>query len=216
MKLIKAFETPDKKRFFVEQEARDHERRYDYGNLISDAVIWNPEVVKLDREILTAFLMRYGSTIGKLADSPILPREDSKTVNVMGTMTAEQAARMKATMAAESASPRGVLRPGQPVENIDPPANLKKKAYDSNGDALYLGDAVSPKAGVVWAGQGGTISAINEHGLIYINSWPTPLNPNHFVKAVPPARPGLKDRVVPTEADLGSLDEEMEKALRGL
>lgn len=77
MKLIKAYETPDKQRFFDEEEARKHERRYDYGNHVDLAVKSRPEFARLDRELLLDFLMQHGSTIGKLADSPIEPAHDS-------------------------------------------------------------------------------------------------------------------------------------------
>lgn len=77
MKLIKAYETPDKQRFFDEEEARKHERRYDYGNHVDLAVKSRPEFARLDRELLLDFLMQHGSTIGKLADAPILPTHDT-------------------------------------------------------------------------------------------------------------------------------------------
>lgn len=77
MKLIKAYETPDKQRFFDEEEARKHERRYDYGNHVDLAVKSRPEFARLDRELLLDFLMQHGSTIGKLADSPIEPTHDT-------------------------------------------------------------------------------------------------------------------------------------------
>jgi hypothetical protein len=73
MKHISAFETPDKKRFFNEDEARTHERRYDFGNLFDTAVRGNSQFARLDRELLLDLLMKHGSTIGKLADAAILP-----------------------------------------------------------------------------------------------------------------------------------------------
>ena len=76
MKLIKAYETPDKQRFFDEEEARKHERRYDYGNHVDLAVKSRPEFARLDRELLLDFLMQHGQTIGKLAESPIKPTHD--------------------------------------------------------------------------------------------------------------------------------------------
>ena len=75
MKIIPAFETPDKQRFFDEKEARTHERRYDFGNQIDTAVRSNPQFAKLDRALLIDYFMQHGSTIGKLADSPITPQE---------------------------------------------------------------------------------------------------------------------------------------------
>ena len=36
-----------------------------------------PEFARLDRELLLDFLMQHGSTIGKLADSPIEPTHDT-------------------------------------------------------------------------------------------------------------------------------------------
>lgn len=79
MKLIPAFETPDRKRFFDENEARDHERRYDFGNLIDVAVRGNPQFARLDRELLLDFLTKHGSTAGRLADSPISLQPASTT-----------------------------------------------------------------------------------------------------------------------------------------
>ena len=75
MKIIPAFETPDKQRFFDEKEARTHERRYDFGNQIDTAVRSNPQFANLDRALLIDYFMQHGSTIGKLADSPITPQE---------------------------------------------------------------------------------------------------------------------------------------------
>ena len=75
MRKIIAFETPDHQRFFNEDEARKHERRYDFGNQIDTAVRSNPQFARLDREMLIDYFMQHGSTIGKLADSPITPQE---------------------------------------------------------------------------------------------------------------------------------------------
>lgn len=75
MKKIIAYETPDKQRFFDENEARNHERRYDFGNQIDTAVRSNPQFARLDRDLLIDYFMQHGSTIGKLADSPISPEE---------------------------------------------------------------------------------------------------------------------------------------------
>lgn len=73
MKQIPAFETPDKKRFFNEDEARTHERRYDFSNLVDSAVRGDAKFARLDRELLLDFLTKHGSTAGKLADAAILP-----------------------------------------------------------------------------------------------------------------------------------------------
>lgn len=75
MRKIIAFETPDNQRFFNEAEARTHERRYDFGNQIDTAVRSEPQFARLDRGLLIDFFMKHGSTIGKLADSPITPQE---------------------------------------------------------------------------------------------------------------------------------------------
>ena len=74
MRKIIAFETPDHQRFFNEDEARKHERRYDFGNQIDTAVRSEPQFARLDREMLIDYFMQHGSTLGKLADSPILPQ----------------------------------------------------------------------------------------------------------------------------------------------
>lgn len=73
MKIIPAFETPDKQRFFNEDEARQHERRYDFGNQIDTAVRSDPQFARLDRDLLIAYFMKHGKTIGKLAEAAILP-----------------------------------------------------------------------------------------------------------------------------------------------
>lgn len=75
MRKIIAFETPDNQRFFNEAEARTHERRYDFGNQIDSAVRSDPQFARLDRGLLIDYFMKHGSTIGKLADSPITPQE---------------------------------------------------------------------------------------------------------------------------------------------
>ena len=75
MRKIIAFETPDNQRFFNEAEARTHERRYDFGNQIDSAVRSDPQFARLDRGLLIDYFMKHGSTIGKLADSPIMPQE---------------------------------------------------------------------------------------------------------------------------------------------
>ena len=75
MRKIIAFETPDNQRFFNETEARTHERRYDFGNQIDTAVRSEPQFARLDRGLLIDYFMKHGSTIGKLADSPITPQE---------------------------------------------------------------------------------------------------------------------------------------------
>lgn len=72
MRKIIAFETPDNQRFFNETEARTHERRYDFGNQIDSAVRSDPQFA---RGLLIDYFMKHGSTIGKLADSPIAPQE---------------------------------------------------------------------------------------------------------------------------------------------
>lgn len=48
MKTIPAFEAPDVERFFDEDEARNHERRCDYRNLIGVAASSDPRVYLLD------------------------------------------------------------------------------------------------------------------------------------------------------------------------
>ena len=75
MRKIIAYETPDNQRFFNEAEARTHERRYDFGNQIDTAVRSDPQFARLDRGLLIDYFMKHGSTIGKLADSPITPQE---------------------------------------------------------------------------------------------------------------------------------------------
>lgn len=75
MRKIIAYETPDNQRFFNEAEARTHERRYDFGNQIDTAVRSEPQFARLDRGLLIDYFMKHGSTIGKLADSPIAPQE---------------------------------------------------------------------------------------------------------------------------------------------
>jgi len=75
MRKIIAFETPDNQRFFNEAEARTHERRYDFGNQIDSAVRSDPQFARLDRGLLIDYFMKHGSTIGKLADSPITTQE---------------------------------------------------------------------------------------------------------------------------------------------
>ena len=75
MRKIIAYETPDNQRFFNEDEARKHERRYDFGNQIDTAVRSDPQFARLDRGLLIDYFMKHGSTIGKLADSPITPQE---------------------------------------------------------------------------------------------------------------------------------------------
>ena len=122
MKIIPAFETPDKQRFFDEKEARTHERRYDFGNQIDTAVRSNPQFAKLDRALLIDYFMQHGSTIGKLADSPILPQ---RSFGVSGP--AEEAERQvpRAVASAVEAAPRfghtgGVVGEKRPTASIMP------------------------------------------------------------------------------------------------
>lgn len=73
MKMIKAYETSDKKRFFDEDDARNHQRRYVYGELVETAVSTRPVLARLDRELLLDFLMTFGSAIGKIAEQSYEP-----------------------------------------------------------------------------------------------------------------------------------------------
>ena len=104
MKIIPAFETPDKQRFFDEKEARTHERRYDFGNQIDAAVRSNPQFARLDRALLIDYFMQHGSTIGKLADSPILPQRS------FGSSSPAEEAERQVPRAAPTAKPTtGIL-----------------------------------------------------------------------------------------------------------
>ena len=92
MKIIPAFETSDKKRFFVESDARDHERGVDFSNLLSTACRTDPEFARLDTDLLVKFMFKHGSTVGKLADAPIAAmRPTGGTVNpaVLDKLAAE-------------------------------------------------------------------------------------------------------------------------------
>jgi hypothetical protein len=123
MKIIPAFETPDKSRFFREEEARMHERRCDFNNLVETAVRSHPSFARLDHELLVDFLMKHGSTAGKLADSPILPQ---RSFGVSGP--AEEAERQvpRAVSSAFEAAPRfghtgGIVGEKRPTASIMTP-----------------------------------------------------------------------------------------------
>ena len=116
MRKIIAFETPDNQRFFNETAARTHERRYDFGNQIDTAVRSEPQFARLDRGLLIDYFMKHGSTIGKLADSPIAPQElRGIPAGFSGTLE-EKTKRPTTGILPHPSSPEG-LRRAAPVPN---------------------------------------------------------------------------------------------------
>lgn len=78
MKELIGYETSDHTRFWNIDEARRHERRFDFGNQIDTAVKSDPRFARLDRDLLIDYFMQHGSTVGKLADSKIDARPASR------------------------------------------------------------------------------------------------------------------------------------------
>ena len=116
MRKIIAFETPDNQRFFNEAEARTHERRYDFGNQIDSAVRSDPQFARLDRGLLIDYFMKHGSTIGKLADSPITPQEiRGIPAGFSGTLE-EKTKRPTTGILPHPSSPEGQRRVGKAPE----------------------------------------------------------------------------------------------------
>lgn len=118
MKKIIAYETPDKQRFFDENEARNHERRYNFGNQIDTAVRSNPQFARLDRDLLIDYFMQHGSTIGKLADSPISPEElRSPPAGYRGTLAERPTMGVLPHPESEGQRAREIMTlPGKPID----------------------------------------------------------------------------------------------------
>lgn len=77
MRTITAYETPDGKRFFDEDEARNHERRNDYKALYEASLRTNTDYARFETQLLLDFLMAQGTAISKIALAELKPTKTS-------------------------------------------------------------------------------------------------------------------------------------------